>query len=338
MEMADPISTAGSDPGSLLAAGRQAAGLSVHDVALRLKLSVDQINDLESGRFDKLGPTFSRGFVRSYARLLNMDADAIVRLLPSSSENQINISSQRIPLNHKNPRLWPWLAGVILLVALAAPWFAYRWMSSDDTMHANQPAVHASKTDSVAESASNNPTASPVNSTAVPALTAAPAIEPADQRSASPDGNSTAAGLTPTPDPATLQGSSPASAVAPLTPEPIRPVTATPANPVHEVSPASGPTIAAPAAAGNTPPVQTSNHLQLAFASDAWVSIHDQQNNVLTARIYHAGETATINFAGKAKVVIGNAAQVNASLNGQPINLAPWISVKVARLTLPLNP
>ncbi len=66
--------------GEALADGRRALGLSVEDIALHLKFHVRQIEALEQGRFERLsGPTFVRGMVRAYARLIRMDADPLVR-------------------------------------------------------------------------------------------------------------------------------------------------------------------------------------------------------------------------------------------------------------------
>ena len=302
MDMADQSSPA-NQPGSLLAAARVAAGLSPADVAMRLKLNARQIADIEANRFDSLGLAFSRGFVRSYARLLDMDADAIVRLLPSTAERQINVASQRIPLNRKTHRVWPWLAGVLLVVVLAAPWFVYRWMSSDDGIRNNAQPVVPSTHSSLAMRPAPASRATPASAVTAPAQPAVPvSTAPAQQPDANPvTSNNPSTG----PAPDSTDRPSPAVALAAL------------------------PSAQAPAAS------VTTNHLQLVFAGDAWVSIHDDQNRVLTARLYHAGETARLDFTGKARLVIGNAAQVSASLNGQPVNLAAWTAVRVARLSLP---
>ena len=68
--------------GRELRAARVGRGLSIGEVADRLKLSVKQLNAIESGDFASLpGATFARGFVRSYARYMEIDADALVARL-----------------------------------------------------------------------------------------------------------------------------------------------------------------------------------------------------------------------------------------------------------------
>jgi len=66
-------------PGARLGRARVAQNLTTADVARRLKLSVWQIEALESGRHHQLpGPVFVRGFIRNYARLLKLDAQDLL--------------------------------------------------------------------------------------------------------------------------------------------------------------------------------------------------------------------------------------------------------------------
>lgn len=72
-------------PGRILAAARVARGLTVTEIALRLKFSPKQIEALEADRYDALaGPAFVRGMVRAYAKLVGVDADALVAQLRAS--------------------------------------------------------------------------------------------------------------------------------------------------------------------------------------------------------------------------------------------------------------
>lgn len=66
--------------GELLKSERINKNLSVQDVALSLKLSSKIINAIESGNLDQLpAKTFVRGFVKSYAQLLKLDAEQVLR-------------------------------------------------------------------------------------------------------------------------------------------------------------------------------------------------------------------------------------------------------------------
>jgi cytoskeleton protein RodZ len=80
--MAGDIQIGGSrhtSPGAVLAAARVAQGITVERVAEKLRLSTLQIKAIEADDFAALpGGVFARGFVRNYARLLNLDATPLL--------------------------------------------------------------------------------------------------------------------------------------------------------------------------------------------------------------------------------------------------------------------
>src|SRR5258706_15480936 len=65
--------------GAQLRAYRENAQLTVDDVAHHLKLARRQVLAIENDDLDALpGPTFVRGFIRNYARLLRVDATPLL--------------------------------------------------------------------------------------------------------------------------------------------------------------------------------------------------------------------------------------------------------------------
>lgn len=69
-------------PGATLAAGRNAMGWSVEQVASQLRLARRQILSLEADDYAALPePAIVRGFVRAYGKLVKLDADALVALI-----------------------------------------------------------------------------------------------------------------------------------------------------------------------------------------------------------------------------------------------------------------
>ncbi|WP_432721064.1 DUF4115 domain-containing protein [Jeongeupia wiesaeckerbachi] len=61
---------------------RESLGLSIDDVVHQLKLTRGQVAAIEEDRFGDLpGNTFARGFVRNYARLLQLDPEPLVAQL-----------------------------------------------------------------------------------------------------------------------------------------------------------------------------------------------------------------------------------------------------------------
>ncbi len=75
-----------STVGRKLRATREAAGLSLADIAQSLKFTPRQIELLEADDYAGLpGTTVVRGFIRSYAKLLKIDADALLHMLDEAS-------------------------------------------------------------------------------------------------------------------------------------------------------------------------------------------------------------------------------------------------------------
>ena len=67
-------------PGEQLRSAREAAGTSVHEIATHMHLDSRVILALEADDYDQLpAPTFVRGYLRGYARLLDLDPEPIVR-------------------------------------------------------------------------------------------------------------------------------------------------------------------------------------------------------------------------------------------------------------------
>src|SRR3984885_13985744 len=73
-------------PGARLAAAREQAGLSLNDVAERLRLDIGTLQALEAGRFEALGAAvFVRGHLRHYAELLGLPVEEIEAAYAASS-------------------------------------------------------------------------------------------------------------------------------------------------------------------------------------------------------------------------------------------------------------
>ena len=68
----------GSGPGLLLLRARQSSCLSIEDVAAQLRLPLQIIIDIEKDDYSTMIFTFTRGYLRAYARLLNVSAEDII--------------------------------------------------------------------------------------------------------------------------------------------------------------------------------------------------------------------------------------------------------------------
>jgi cytoskeleton protein RodZ len=115
---------AGPGVGQLLRAARLERGLTIEDVARQLRLSVRQVTALEEDDYSKLSSiTFLRGFVRNYAKLLQMDAAPLLQRvqesLPPPQTQTISYQIEGIPFpSHRNQGKRNLIIGVMTFVAL----------------------------------------------------------------------------------------------------------------------------------------------------------------------------------------------------------------------------
>jgi cytoskeleton protein RodZ len=100
-----------SNVGEQLRLARINQNLSIEDISNRLKWPSSKISAIEANEYEKLGGlTFIRGFVRSYANLLGLEADALLselalQLQDSTQLNQAdtiaNVSANQEPKIHR---------------------------------------------------------------------------------------------------------------------------------------------------------------------------------------------------------------------------------------------
>jgi len=89
------MSAGESSVGAWLRSAREAAGLSEDAVAQQLKLAPRQVRAIEEDDYARLpGRTFVRGLVRNYARLVHLDADALLASLPDAAASPSLIAHQ----------------------------------------------------------------------------------------------------------------------------------------------------------------------------------------------------------------------------------------------------
>ena len=114
-----------TEPGfAALTQAREAAGLSLEDVARQLKFAPRQLQALEAGELQRLpGGTFVRGMARSYARLLHLDPEPLLAQVgahaaPQDAERLAQRFRQPVPFSDGTRRSN--LAYVALSLALLA--------------------------------------------------------------------------------------------------------------------------------------------------------------------------------------------------------------------------
>jgi cytoskeleton protein RodZ len=273
--------------GAQLKAAREAAGLSLDQVAQQLKLAPRQVRALEEENFGMLpGRTFTRGFMRNYARLLNLDPDLLVAHLPDAAHapslespplHSTGTTMAELPTAHaRAPSFGRWLIPLVLVASIVAA-AGYEW-------YRGRPAGVAAPP----RSAETAPPAAPNTST------------------------------TPLPNPVAPDSGAPAPAAPPAT--------SGQSAPDGTAQPASAPQAAAAGAADAV--------LVVRYEGPSWTEIRDSAGRMLISRLVDADSVEPFDGAPPFSIVIGNARAVTLVYRGQPVDLAPYTRLNVARLVL----
>lgn len=282
--------------GALLAQAREAAGLSVQDVALQLRLAPRQVTAIERDDFASLpGRTFVRGFVRNYARLLKLDVDAILAALPGDGAAALDRPSLaattraigELPSERAaRPGVAKWAIPLVLIAIVAiAALYEFSRPPSPTPVATTPPAVPAPP----------------------PAADPSPSSPPGPQADAPPGGS----------PPAPLAGTT---------------TTSLP-NPVAAV--ASGASNApAPAAAASPAAPGAPNQLNVRFHGTSWIEVRDRSGNIVLSMTGNDGMSREIAVASPGEITVGNVAAVEASWRGRRLDLATPSKQNVARVRL----
>ena len=314
--------------GAALRAAREAQGLSVADVAERVKFSVRQVEALEADDAEHLPEgAFLRGFVRSYARVLRLDEAALLAALPTSPAlhgdvSEVQAGGSEFPTTQPSRRKNVYLLGGALLAALVLGVFVW---SQQAAPKLEKVLIEEIKLPEVMMASAVTPAASGI--AAVSSVEAPDAKKQPEQTA-----------------PVTMQASQPketvsakvvankskeAAQIAP--PAPGKAITAEPA------------VVAAPVSA---PLVSGKQEMQLAqlkkrpihivFNDEAWMEIIDTNGEVLLSRMNAAGSEKWIGGGRRApyQVAIGKVSAVRIYYKGREVDMSQYKQTGLVHLVL----
>jgi len=307
------------NPGESLRKARESKDLSIAQVAAQLNLTPQRLGQIEAGAFDKLpGHTFARGYIRAYAKLLDIDQNRLVQEFDQFTESDAvgshvqSLGRIEEPVSYSQRILR--FVSFALLLALAAVGF-YWWQEQADRT----------------TNASTTPPIGHVEVEGADGTTQIHALdEPEDQAVAAAQNETSlelpgASAETAAPETGTeapgVEQSTAGSAEAPA---------AAPAMPMTQAAPAPAEAPAAPVAAAGE------GQVRVAFTADCWVQVTDADGKVLFSALKRGGDSLEV--AGKVplELRLGFARGAQVSFNGQAVNVAPFMSGETARLKLGL--
>lgn len=290
--------------GATLRAAREAQGLTVADVAERVKFSVRQVEALEADDMPHLPPgAFLRGFIRSYARVLHLDEAALLAVMPPKSEPRQDVAEAQaggvaFPLFESARKKSIYLLVGALLIALLLAVFV--WSDSGNPPPANTVVEEVSLPEAA-------PASAPL-AVLPPALSAVPAA---------------------------------ASAVVPLAVSAPVPVAALP--PAPKIVAVMPPKVVQPVAASSVAgkPLVPLEELKkrpvhIVFLGTAWMEVTDKNGEVLLSLTGTAGSEKWVGGRQRApyQVSVGKAAAVRIYYRGREVDLAQYKQDGPAKLVL----
>lgn len=290
-------------PGAQLMQARLDLQLSREDVAGKLHLSSRQIEALEQNDYRSLpGPTYVRGYLKSYALLLGISPDAILdvhtRMIAKPVQQDFSaIAPQKeMTSRHHQVRFTTWLL-VVIVIGLAVAWWAGRDVRPPSVLPASAPGGEAQE-----GSAKSEPEI----------LVPKSELATAEHQIESPT-----VSRPPAPAPAPAPAAMPAA-------KPVVPPASQPA-----VSASASPPPAIPA----LPPGPRAK-LVVNAEQDTWMDVRDARQVKLLYETVPAGRTVTLEGVAPISVFLGNAGGARLEYNGKAVDVTPYKRGMFARFTL----
>lgn len=285
------------DIGAKLRSAREAAGLAIEDVASELRIHTHYVEDIENNQFDNLnGPTYVKGYLRNYARYLEIDGEPLVASYQSTiGDVPAWQASQPIQPEHTHRK--GLLAGSLLIGIILLALFA-TWLLKSGYLDRYKV------DDQVADVATETVAEESVGETAVGTTEAQVETE---------------------------TGSQPVSALTQTTQQPPTAAaeTATETAAVPETAPTAE---EEPKADENTivlgeddiitaPGDSFTDEIIITFSDECWVEIEDAGRHQLMHGLYQADDIKIILGQAPFQVFLGNASAVDIDFNGLPFDV-----------------
>jgi cytoskeleton protein RodZ len=304
--------------GVALREARTHLNLSVTDVSHHIKFAPRQIEALEADDFDHLPETaFLRGFVRSYARLVQLDSAPLLAALPRPPEQPVT-QDEKVQNEAPYPNIITerkqniaWLAAA-LVIAIALALVA--WFLGDNQ---KEPAIQKDTVTDIQKPAAETL----VQPNPVP-VSEVPQVMPVSEVHAI----ESVSGVSTSSKPLADRLDTETKKIADLKTLPS--VVAPPAKPA--AVPVVNPVINSP----DANKTQGKSSLRMTFDEDSWVEVRGQNGKYLLSQVNHAGSELIVNGEPPFTLVVGNSKAVHLYYKGQPVDLAQHTKVTVARLTL----
>ncbi len=340
-------------PGKRLRIARQAKGLTQQDIAAQLHLSSSIIQALEEDDHDRLpGPVFVRGYLRNYARILDLEDKAVLNEFDGTPGDTggvpLTVASgvkPEIRSSHFGIRLMTWLI-VIVLIGLLGAWWQGRleWPAGgllpESTTAPATPVVDDQGTlllpepEPEQETAAEMPEPVPAEADSTGSYTPPAEPEPHEEATVVETVELSPVQLL---EPAMNMGQSAAEVTArePVPGEPIVEPAAEPETAVAGADTQAQGALATVTEGPQTAAVDvTENKVVFEFVGSCWVDIRDSTRTFKLFGEMHKGERHELGGTPPYSVILGNSPMVRVNVGGAPYDVEAHSRGNVARFTL----
>ncbi|HHF2886984.1 cytoskeleton protein RodZ [Vibrio diabolicus] len=302
------------EAGTLLKNKRESLGMSQKQVADRLRLRVSVIEDIENNRFESQQvATFTRGYLRSYAKFVGLDEKVVLTALeqtadaqPQEQEIEMQSFSRKTKDEKHNSRimLLTWVIGLVIIGISAAWW----WQNQQEN----------SLTKEVTDSSVEAPQPTAQELADIDLMTAEELIASTPEEVAS-----TNEGVAESTEAPVEQGADP------LLTETENTTSVDSEEPVAVIEAAEEEQPAPVVPEGMT-------LLTMKFKADCWIQVKDTNGKTLVSGTHKPGQDVELTGKAPFKVILGAPEGVTMTFASEPVDLSGYTSGKVARFTLPL--
>ncbi len=312
---------AAASPGKMLREGREAQGLTQDEIASRLFLKASQIDDIENDRLDdSMSVTFTKGYVRNYAKQLGLDSQTVVAEFerchdtPRSSAN-LQSFSRRVAKQAHDDRwmMVTWVIALLLLAGVVAWWY----QQSDDTQLGQEQTTVDTPEATNEASERDSDTVQPLGGSGQ-----IPVNETRRNDADTDTGNSSTPAETDSPADTSSQLTSPQETEAQGTDATDQAASAT--TPASVESDSQG---------GQTQPIR----MAFTFGEDCWVNIQDATGEAIAYGVKQAGRVMQIEGVPPVEVTLGAPDNVQITVNGEPVDMSSYQNGRTARFSLPIQ-
>lgn len=287
--------------GSILKQAREDLGLSIEELAEQIRVPLNVLEAIEIDKVPKnLPETFIRGYIRSYARKVNVDeaivlpeVETVAAINQTTSQSNMQSFSRRTRRKTLEKRLWyfTWLVVVAVVIAVVYWWF-------QDSERSNfAPVVETEQ------------------SVTSPAVINATPIEVEQPIAGSDNGQQTDGGSS------------------------VAEVSETEAEPTEQELSSDQPVELteeqkALVADNGEPDEAGFLKVEMQFESECWVEVYDVAGERIAVGNKPAGYLMSLNAQGPLNVLLGNPAGVSIWVNGKSYDMSDKPRNRIARFEL----